>query len=192
MIHVLFLIALVLELIYLTLFLLTIKSPFFRFWPPPSARSWQFVVSWTIAGVVAVIFLLLGLLDYDTGPLPPLWNRLPFALVLFIPGSIIGTWAWLTFPFRATIGLPVSLITRGPYRYCRNPQYLSDMMHIIGYVILTNSWKVAILGLMGVILNLLAPFTEEPWLEERYGEEYHRYKQEVPRFIGLRRKSDTA
>jgi protein-S-isoprenylcysteine O-methyltransferase Ste14 len=192
MIDILFLIALILELVYLALFLLTIRSPALRFWPPPSARSWQFFASWSFAGLVAAIFILLGLLDYDAGPLSPFWGRLPIALAFFIPGSIIGTWASLTFPFRATIGLPVRLITHGPYRFSRNPQYVSDMLNAVGYVILTNSWRVAILGLFGVALNLLAPFTEEPWLEAQYGEGYRRYKQQVPRFIGRRTRPDAA
>ena len=52
------------------------------------------------------------------------------------------------------------------------------------YMILTNSWMVWIIGTLGVILNVIAPFTEEPWLEERYGDRYLEYKRSVPRFVG--------
>jgi protein-S-isoprenylcysteine O-methyltransferase Ste14 len=51
-------------------------------------------------------------------------------------------------------------------------------------MVFTNSWMIWLIGLIGVTLNLLAPYTEEPWLEERYGEEYEAYKRIVPRFIG--------
>jgi protein-S-isoprenylcysteine O-methyltransferase Ste14 len=50
-------------------------------------------------------------------------------------------------------------------------------------MILTNSWMVWVIGTLGVILNILAPLTEEPWLEERFGDEYREYKARVPRFI---------
>ncbi len=42
----LFLTALLMEIAYIILFLLTILRPPFRFWPPPSARSWQFFSAW--------------------------------------------------------------------------------------------------------------------------------------------------
>jgi protein-S-isoprenylcysteine O-methyltransferase Ste14 len=50
---------------------------------------------------------------------------------------------------------------------------------------------VGVIGFLGVVLNVLAPFTEEPWLEQRFGEAYLNYKRQVPRFIG-RRNLDTA
>ena len=60
---------------------------------------------------------------------------------------------------------------------------MGDILHIIGFMVITNSWMAWIIGVFGIVLNLLAPFTEEPWLEERFGDAYLEYKQEVPRFI---------
>jgi protein-S-isoprenylcysteine O-methyltransferase Ste14 len=184
----LFLTAILLELIYLGLFLLTIRLPGFRFWPPPSARSWQFFATWLIAGVVAVEFFFVGLLDYDSAFLPSLQSRLPFALLCMIVGMSIGTWAGAVFGFQSTLGLGKWLITRGPYQYSRNPQYIGDSLLALGYMIVTNSWMVGLIGLLGVILNLLAPLTEEPWLENRFGDPYREYKRRVPRFVGRRRE----
>ena len=189
---ILFSITFFLELVYLLFFVLTIRWSSFRFWPPPSHRSWQFFVAWFVALLVAYNFLLLGVLDYDSFILPKIWSRLPYALAFFIVGSMVGGWASISFPFRATIGLSGELITRGPYRYSRNPQYIGDSLNIAGYVLLTNSWMVGIIGILGVVLNFLAPFTEEPWLEERFGDDYRDYKRRVPRFLGCRPKSDAA
>ena len=175
-----------LELVYITLFILTIRLPNFRFWPPPKPRSWQFFVSWLIASVVLVNFMFLGLSNFDSFVLPPLKQRLPFALGFFAVGGTIGSWAFSTFGLRNTIGVGHRLITGGPYKYTRNPQYIGDSLNIIGYMVFTNSWMIWLIGLIGVVLNLLAPYTEEPWLEERYGEEYKAYKRIVPRFIGRR------
>lgn len=179
----LFGIALFLEIIYGILFVLTIQLSGFRFWPPPSWRSWQFFASWFLAMVVAAAFLFLGIFDLDSFCLPHFETRLPVALALFVLASILGIWIYTVFPIRATLDVKARLITRGPYRYSRNPQYLSDSLSILGYMVLTNSWMVAVIGVLGLILNFLAPFTEEPWLEERFGEEYRAYKSGVPRFI---------
>jgi protein-S-isoprenylcysteine O-methyltransferase Ste14 len=186
---ILFATALVFEILYLLMFILTIRLPNFRFWPPPSHRSWQFFVSWIVAGLVAVNFLFVGLLDFDSFFLHH-WLRFPISLVLFITSSGVGFWSFSTLGLRATIGLGDELVTDGPYQYSRNPQYLGDCLNIIGYMILTNSWMACVLGILGVILNVLAPFTEEPWLEERFGESYLAYKRKVPQFIRLTKKAD--
>lgn len=183
--------ALVMEIVYLGLFVATIKRPPFRFWPPPSARSWQFFAAWIMACLVLVEFAFLGVLDYDSFILPGLRQRLPIAIAIFVVGCAIGGWGSFGFPLKATIGLGDRLITTGAYRYTRNPQYIGDSLNIIGYFVLTNSWMVGVVGLLGVTLNLLAPFTEEPWLEARFGSQYLDYKRQVARFIG-RRKSDAA
>jgi protein-S-isoprenylcysteine O-methyltransferase Ste14 len=180
----LFILAVTFEFIYLILFILTIKLPGFRFWPPPSPRSWEFFTAWMTAALVAVIFLLLGLLDFDSSILHN-WIRIPISLGLFFISFAFGIWAFLTLGFRTTMGLGDRLITDGPYRYSRNPQYIVDSFHILLYMILTNSWMVSVIGILGVALNLLAPFTEEPWLEEKFGSEYLEYKQRVPRFVSF-------
>lgn len=182
---ILFAVAVVLELIYLLMFTLTIRRRDFRFWPPPSQHSWQFFAAWFLAMIVAVNFLCLGLLDFDSARLPDLRSRFPAAVILFIVSSAIGTWVYTVFPFRATLGLGDRLVTTGPYRYSRNPQYLSDSLSILGYMVFTNSWMVWVVGTLGVILNIMAPFTEEPWLEERFGDAYREYRERVPRFIRL-------
>src|SRR5512144_370463 len=151
------------EILYIALFILTIKRPGFRFWPPPSARSWQFFTAWILACIVVVNGLFVGLLDFNSWFLPPFWARLPATLGIFGIGSAIGTWAFFRFSLRATIGLGDKLVTSGPYRYSRNPQYIGDSLNAVAFIILTNSWMVGVIGLLGVVLNILAPFTEEPW-----------------------------
>ena len=182
----LFILTVGLELIYLLLFILTIRLPGFRFWPPSGPRSWQFLTAWFMALLVTANFLILGLLNFDRFILPGFWVRLPFALTFFIFGGLIGSWSFWKFGIKTTIGLGDQLITGGPYRFSRNPQYIGDISNILGFMILTNSWMVGIIGVFGIILNLLAPFTEEPWLEDKFGEAYQAYKQKVPRFIAWR------
>jgi protein-S-isoprenylcysteine O-methyltransferase Ste14 len=181
---VLFIVAILLELIYTLLFVLTIKKPPFRYWPPPSIWSWQFLLAWLMVAVVVVCGLWLGFYTLDSGPLPDINLRLPFAVILFALGCGIGGWGDISLGMRATMGLGDKLVTSGPYQYTRNPQYLGDILITIGFMIMTNSWMVWVIGILGVVLNILAPFTEEPWLETRYGESFRQYMRQVPRFMG--------
>lgn len=174
--------SIIIEVGYLLLFVLTIRRPGFRFWPPPSHRSWQFFASWLLAALVFVGFLFVGLLDFDSSILRA-WLRFPIGILLHISGTTIGSWSFKSLGLRATIGLGDELTTKGPYQYSRNPQYLADILQIVGFMVLTNSWMTWMIGALGIVLNLLAPFTEEPWLEEKHGDAYLEYKMRVPRFI---------
>jgi len=178
----LFLGSVTIEVLYLVLFVMTIRRPDFRFWPPPSRRSWQFFTSWLLAALVLVGFFFVGLLDFNSSILNT-WFRFPIGLILHLSGVIIGSWSFTTLGLLATIGLGDELITKGPYQYSRNPQYIGDILHIVGFMVITNSWMTWIIGVLGIVLNLLAPLTEEPWLEKKYGEAYLRYKKRVPRFF---------
>jgi protein-S-isoprenylcysteine O-methyltransferase Ste14 len=179
---ILFITAIALELIYIYLFLLTIRLPQFRFWPPPSVWSWQFFAAWLMASVVAFNFLLLGAGDFDSSFLPEFSYRWPVSMLFFSVGTLIGTWSFAAAGLQTTLGLGRHLVVRGPYRFTRNPQYIGDSLNIIGFMILTNSWMVWIIGLLGLALNGLAPLTEEPWLEERFGDSYREYQRSVRRF----------
>lgn len=183
----LFLLALILELFYLWMFILTIRRPGFRFWPPPSARSWQFFVAWIAAALAAVFCMFLGLLNFDSFVFHA-WIRFPIAIGLVLCTSIMGTWTDMVFGVRGIMGIGDKLVTTGPYRYTRNPQYLCDSVTVFAFMLFTNSTLVWIIGGLAIVLNILAPFTEEPWLEERFGDAYREYKRTVPRFIGLRTK----
>ena len=180
--QILFMGSIVIEVVYLLFFVLSIRRPGFQFWPPPSHRSWQFFTAWLLAALVFVGFFFVGLLDFNSAMLCA-WLRFPIGILLHISGSLIGSWYFKSLGLHATIGLVDRLITKGPYQYSRNPQYMGDILHIFGFMMITNSWMAWIIGVFGIVLNLLAPFTEEPWLEERFGDAYLEYKQEVPRFI---------
>jgi len=183
---ILFCTAVILELIYVLLFILTIKLPRFRFWPPPSAWSWQFILAWLMVGVVGLCGIWLGFLDLDSGFLLDFKIRLPLAGIIFVFGSAIGGWGNLALGLRGTLGLGNRLVINGAYKYTRNPQYIGDSLLIIGFMLLTNSWMVYLIGILALGLNALAPFTEEPWLEAHFGENYREYMRQVPRFVGRR------
>ena len=83
----------------------------------------------------------------------------------------------------ATSGEATGLKTDGLYSWSRNPQYMADVIILIGWGVLTASlWALPVLSI-GLAVLLVAPFAEEPWLQEKYGAPYREYKFNVRRYL---------
>lgn len=80
---------------------------------------------------------------------------------------------------------PVSnLIQEGPFRYTRNPLYLSDAMMYAGIAVLRKSlWAIVLLPLAMFVIQREVMGREERYLERTFGEEYLDYKARVRRWI---------
>jgi protein-S-isoprenylcysteine O-methyltransferase Ste14 len=80
---------------------------------------------------------------------------------------------------------PVSnLIQDGPFRYTRNPLYLSDAMIYAGIAVLRNSlWAIVLLPLAMFAIQREVMGREERYLEHTFGEEYLDYKARVRRWV---------
>jgi protein-S-isoprenylcysteine O-methyltransferase Ste14 len=184
-----FIITLICELFLGGSLVLTLVIPQFRVWPPPSRKSWQYRYTWglTIASFVGTV--VIGILDWNSFIFKH-WFRYAIGSALIIVGLSFAAWSIHTLSVQTTLGLGGSLVKTGLYRYSRNPQYVSDIVALAGYAILSNSWMTMITTFLGMVWFALAPFTEEPWLRERYGDEYEKYKSEVPRFLIFKEKVD--
>ena len=55
---------------------------------------------------------------------------------------------------------------------------------VVGTIVATNSWNLAIHGILTILIYALFPFAEELWLREQYGDEYEEYCERTPRFLG--------
>lgn len=75
------------------------------------------------------------------------------------------------------------LVTTGIYRYVRHPQYLGFLLITLG---MNVQWltiiTLALWPVLAIIYHKLAK-TEEKDAEEKFGEEYLKYKRSVPMFI---------
>jgi protein-S-isoprenylcysteine O-methyltransferase Ste14 len=80
---------------------------------------------------------------------------------------------------------PVSHIaTDGPFRYTRNPAYLSMTMIYAGIASLANAlWALLLLPVVLLVIQRGVIEREERYLERKFGEEYLRYKARVRRWI---------
>lgn len=177
------------EILLVAALVWSIVSPDKRVWPPPRRRSWQFWFTWAFTWVALGGTVLLGLLDWNTFIIPaPV--RFPLGVLLLAGGLLFGYWGFRTLGVHASLGLGGEFVLAGPYRWSRNPQYVGDIVLVLGFGIFCNSLMVLIVGLLGASCFALAPFAEEPWLRQRFGGTYDEYAQRVPRFVGIRRCSE--
>lgn len=76
------------------------------------------------------------------------------------------------------------LVTVGPFAYVRNPLYLGNIMMYFGVGIMANTPVFAAAGLiLFYIQYTLIVSLEEEALLKKFGEQYLRYVESVPRFV---------
>lgn len=178
----LFGITLVLEFLLGVGLIVSLLLPKYRVWPPPKKGSWQYWYIHLSTESSISCFLVLGFLDLNTFFLTH-WLRFVFASIFIAVGATIFLWALRALSINTSLGLKGKLITEGPYRVSRNPQYLATILFFSGTMLFFNSFYAFVTGIIGNIWFLLTPFIEEPWLRERFKEEYDDYCKKVPRFI---------
>ncbi len=83
------------------------------------------------------------------------------------------------------------LLTRGPFRYCRNPMTLGTILAYSGLGIAAGTISgVGLVLCFGAFLVLYIKGIEEKELAERFGEAYLVYKRETPFLIPRLPKRD--
>ena len=107
---------------------------------------------------------------------------------LLVGGVLLNGWFYFTMR-RADTPIdprkPVSkLTTEGPFRYTRNPAYLSMTMVYAGVAVLRNaSWAMLLLPLVLAAIQRDQIGREERYLERAFGKEYLDYKARVRRWV---------
>ena len=77
-----------------------------------------------------------------------------------------------------------ALIMTGPYRFSRNPIYVSMSLLYVGIAVLLDSlWVVALLIPTLVVMRYGVIAREERYLERKFGDDYRRYKAQVRRWL---------
>jgi len=163
------------------LMLWSYMNPARRFWPP-GKRDWRWATYWVLAAGWTVSFVLAGIFSGGGFMLERIVPEVVGLLVLAvgIAGSAIAV---IQLGRERTEGVGASLRKEGLYAYSRNPQVVANIVAVLGYVLLAGNTATLVIGVVGTIWIGMMPFVEEPWLEERFGEEYDRYREDVPRFL---------
>ncbi|MHA2025852.1 MAG: methyltransferase family protein [Candidatus Thorarchaeota archaeon] len=184
MIHILFYIVLFADIILLLGLVFSILFPQYRIWPPPSKTSWQYWASWIFITIASVGVPLVGFLDWDSlGPIH--WIRFFIGGIIIPISSILAFWGLRTLSIHQSLGLEGELVTAGPYQYSRNPQYLALILFYISMILITSSYFAFISGILLILMYAITPLSEEPWLEDQFGEAYIEYRKSVSRFLGF-------
>jgi protein-S-isoprenylcysteine O-methyltransferase Ste14 len=81
-------------------------------------------------------------------------------------------------------GTVTAVVTSGPYRFSRNPIYISYICMLAGFPLALNSYWGAILSpLLVLLLDRLVIRYEEAYLESKFGQVYRDYKSRVRRWL---------
>ena len=148
----------------------------------------------TVTVVVPTLILVLG-----DGPrigwgLSGVAVALPVLLGAALIAAGFALWAWTVRLFsrigKGTLAPwdPTSrLVVEGPYRHARNPMISGVVAVLLGEAALFGSLALVVWAAVFFALNhSYFLLFEEPGLERRFGDEYRRYKQGVPRWIPRR------
>ena len=180
--YTLFAVDVVVLLITLTGTSWSVAIPDKRIWPPPYRFSWQYSLSWACFFVVVGISAALLFLDWNS------WIfKSDLRFIIGIPvtllGGLLAVWGVVTLGVTNSSGLKGGFVSSGPYQFTRNPQYLGDIIFFVGVSMIANSLLLWIAHALLILVFVIAPVTEEPWLEDQYGRVYRDYRRDVPRFL---------
>ena len=148
------------------------------------------------AGFVApvpVVFLggfVVGILLNLVLPVP-IWHSIGVPVIGMVP-LLLGIWLFASaravFRHHMTPLMPlepsVALVQDGPYRFSRNPIYLAFALMYLGASFIFNSvFLLIVLALVVLLFDRTQIPREERYLQDKFGEEYTRYKEKVRRWI---------
>ena len=144
----------------------------------------------TIPPLIYLAFLVPGIALELLFPVDLLFN-----LAQYIVGFLLVATSLVLLPrafgrFRAArtnvdVRKPTTAIIRdGPYRFSRNPLYLSMTLIYLGIGVASDSlWILGTLIPALVVMYYGVIFREEAYLERKFGEEYLSYKRSVRRWF---------
>src|SRR5829696_4927568 len=145
---------------------------------------------WLPPPLTYLLTLVLGLVLDRSLHLPFLPHRVARVLGWPLVGGGIALTTWFVRTMRGAdttlrVDKPVSsLVKEGPFRYSRNPGYLSLSMIYAGIAILRNAlWAILLLPLVLHVIQREVIEREERYLERTFGEEYLAYKRRVRRWV---------
>jgi protein-S-isoprenylcysteine O-methyltransferase Ste14 len=103
-------------------------------------------------------------------------------------GVFVAVWAVVLFRHAGTTIIPLqessALITTGPYRFTRNPMYLSMALLLLGAAVFAGSLSpLIVIPAFVVIIQVLFIAREEAMLAQRFPAEFAAYSTKVRRWF---------
>ena len=107
-----------------------------------------------------------------------------FGLFVYLIGIILITTSMINFA-TTPIDKPV---TKGIYRYSRNPMFIGFFLECFGIALACISWVYLVITVICILIMLyLSPYEEAITLGH-YGKTYKEYMKRTPKWIGLPKK----
>lgn len=145
--------------------------------PPPAVALLFGFLMWLVTSLVASIEV-------------PLGARVAVALLFASIGLVFGVSAMVSFSREKTTMNPTkpaassSLVITGPFRFTRNPMYLSLLLYLLAWAVyLSNFAAVLFLPVFVLYINQFQIKPEERVLFSLFGPEYAAYKERVRRWL---------
>ncbi|HEX6269021.1 MAG TPA: isoprenylcysteine carboxylmethyltransferase family protein [Anaerolineales bacterium] len=111
------------------------------------------------------------------------------AIPFWIIGMMMMVWCFWDFTVKgrgtpAPFDPPKELVATGPYRYVRNPMYVSGLISLIGWILWSPSLPLILAPVVfGVAAHTFVLLYEEPTLKKKFGAGYEAYLKQVPRWV---------
>jgi len=112
------------------------------------------------------------------------------SIILFSIGSIVSILGVWEFRKQKTTVNPMSpqesnsLVIKGIYIFTRNPMYLGFLLWLLSFgVFLRSPISLIAIILFVIYINIFQIIPEENILEEKFGKEYLKYKENVRRWL---------
>src|SRR5260370_1672075 len=143
--------------------------------------------------LIYAVPLAVGLLLHARFPVRPL-RFMPRVVRVVLGSSLVGlAVAVIASAFRKMVRAhtnvnptqpTTALVVEGPFKFTRNPLYLSLTLLYTGISIIVNAlWTMLLLPLVLLVMRKGVIDREERYLERKFGEQYLRYKASVRRWI---------
>jgi protein-S-isoprenylcysteine O-methyltransferase Ste14 len=141
-------------------------------------------LAWGLAVIAGLAFNWLVPLPFLPADLPAGW----LGAMVFVFALALFAWAIVTIT-RASSNVPTNrptttIVESGPYRFTRNPIYLSMFLGLFGLAIaFDNLWLLMMLVPFALVIRYGVVAREEAYLERKFGDVYRRYRARVRRWL---------
>jgi protein-S-isoprenylcysteine O-methyltransferase Ste14 len=139
-------------------------------------------ISYAVSFLPFVLFVYSIFLPLKLGTI---WFFVGF--IIYLLGAIIMTAGMLSF-FTTEVD---KLVTKGVYRFSRNPIYFGMFLIFGGTGIACVSWIFLLLTAVFIIVLLVFIVSEERSCLQKYGDAYREYMNRTPRWIGIPKPEKT-
>jgi protein-S-isoprenylcysteine O-methyltransferase Ste14 len=155
---------------------------------------------WLLVKAIIAFLFVPGVVAFLV-PLALLRSQLPertFGVLGIVPltlGTILLVWCVAAFyrHGRGTLAPwdpPRHLVVSGLYSWSRNPMYVAVVLILWGWALGFRSPSLAIYALaIMAAFQVRIVWGEEPWLARTHGEQWVRYRERVPRWFRIPRRS---